>query len=126
MGKAKLLIVDDDDDDFVLIALKKRLGPFYEIVTTEDPKAVVKLAAMERPRLILCDYIFEDDEMSGSDVREALRVRPDLAKIPIMFLTGLVTPSEARERGGMFEGSPCITKQTPTNEMIAAIEKMLV
>ena len=58
MTTPRLLVIDDDD--MVLTYLSRTLSHRYTIMTRQDPKAAIELAAVELPDLILCDIDMPD------------------------------------------------------------------
>ena len=116
--KRKLLLIDDDQN--VLSALVMRLAKYYELVSTTDPTKAVAMARAERPDLVLCDI--DMPEMSGGDVAEALAADPRTSAIPLVYLTGLVSPAETKESGGLVGGRPGIAKKASLQELLTLIE----
>jgi len=81
----KVLIVDDSPDALALA--KVRLGKEgLELVFADGGKAGLKMAAHEKPDLILLDVDMPD--MSGFDVCRALKAIGELSMIPVIFLSG--------------------------------------
>jgi len=84
----------------------------------------IELAQREKPDLILLDILMPG--MSGDEVAEILLENPVTAKIPIIFLTAMVTKEEIgdvmlKKRGGR----NFIAKPVTTKEVVAAIKKVL-
>jgi CheY-like chemotaxis protein len=121
MSKPKLLVVDDDEA--VLEFMRAKLGARYAIVGTTDPQQVLGLARRERPQLILCDI--EMPGMDGGDLSAAFFAEDDVRDIPLLFLTGLVSPEELRAKQGQLGGRPAISKEAPIGELAARIESLL-
>lgn len=118
--RKKLLLVDDDHA--VLALLTARLGKRYDVVSTTDPRKAVALARSQLPDAILCDIDMPD--MSGGDVAAALEGDSMTARIPLVYLTALVSPEEAKELGGQVGGRPGISKRATVGELVAMIEKV--
>lgn len=118
--RKKLLLVDDDHA--VLALLTARLGKRYEVVSTPDPRKAVALARSQLPDAILCDIDMPD--MSGGDVAAALESDSMTARIPLVYLTALVSPEETKELGGLVGGRPGISKRATVGELVAIIEKV--
>ena len=113
--KRRLLLVDDDDA--VLDYLRAKLGPRYEVLSTETAENVLALARSGRPDLILCDI--DMPGMDGGDVSAALFSDEGTRDIPVLFLSALV--STQKEIGGRH----AIAKSAPVGELIARIESIL-
>jgi putative two-component system response regulator len=115
--KRKILVVDDDEA--VLEYLRAKLGSRYDILTAASGDAVVLLARVEAPALILCDI--DMPGVDGGDVSAALYADDTTRDIPLLFLSALI-PEDA---GGEVGGRPAINKSAPIPELIARIEGLL-
>jgi two-component system cell cycle response regulator len=118
--KHKLLVVDDDEA--VIDFLHAKLGKHYDIVSTNAPENVLNLARREKPSLILCDIDMPD--MDGGDVSKALFADAELRDIPVLFLTGLVSPGDLSKGNGQVGGRPAVSKQAPMAELVKKIEAL--
>src|SRR5688572_431262 len=88
--RAKILIVDDDE--LALDILTAKLAERYDIVSTQVPGNVLKLARETEPDLIICD--FDMPEMDGGEVSAALFADEELRLIPLLFLTAIATTGD--------------------------------
>jgi putative two-component system response regulator len=120
-GRNKLLIVDDDDA--VIEYLRAKLSSRYEIVSTNAPEQVLKLARKERPGLILCDM--DMPGMDGGDVSKELYGDAEVRDIPVLFLSALVTPGDMKSLGHQIGGRPAISKQAPPEELAKRIDALI-
>jgi CheY-like chemotaxis protein len=121
MSKRKILIVDDDEG--VLDYLQSRLGARYDLVSTNVPGNVVKLANEQRPDLIVCDVDMPD--MDGADVSVALHDDDATRDIPLLFLTKLASPQDLKRLQGRLGGRPAISKNAPVAKLVARIESLI-
>lgn len=114
---ARILIVDDSAVEIKII--RKLLGNQYEIVEALDGKTALKLAAQEKPDLILLDILMP--VMDGLVVCKALKKNLETADIPVIFITAV---SEAKEvvRGFEAGGQDYITKPFYSPELCARIK----
>jgi CheY-like chemotaxis protein len=119
--KKKVLLVDDDHA--VLAFLTAKLTKRYDVVSTVDARKALALARSELPDVILCDIDMPD--MSGGDVAAALESDSMTARIPLIYLTALVTPEETQELGGQVGGRPGISKRATVGDLVAKIEQVL-
>ncbi|MBX3589098.1 MAG: response regulator [Ramlibacter sp.] len=118
--KKKILLVDDDEA--VVSYLVVKLAKYYDLISTTRPQEAVAMAAREQPDLILCDI--DMPEMSGGDVAVALTGHPDTAFIPVLYLTSLVSPEEARDLDGEVGGRPGVAKRAPLAELLQRIDEL--
>ena len=116
--RKKILLVDDDDS--VVSYLAAKLSQRYDVVCTVQPRVAVAMARAERPDLILCDI--DMPGMSGGEVAAALAADAKTAAIPLIYLTALVSPAEARELQGLVSGRPAVAKRARMAELIERIE----
>lgn len=121
MDKRKILIVDDDEA--VLDFLQAKLGARYDIVSTNSPENVLKLAREHRPGLILCDVDMPD--LDGGDISKELYADEQLRHVPMLFLTGLATPQDLRRVSGQLGGRPAVSKSDPIDKLVQRIESLL-
>jgi CheY-like chemotaxis protein len=117
--RKKILLVDDDAA--VISYLVTKLSRLYDVVSTTDPREVPRLARTELPSVILCDIDMPD--LGGGDVAAMLADDSVTARIPLVYLTSLVTPQETRELGGMVGGRPGVSKRAPLSELVAKIDE---
>jgi CheY-like chemotaxis protein len=120
MARKRILLVDDDQS--VLVYLGAKLARHYDVVSTLDPYQAITLARSGKPDLILCDL--DMPGMTGGDVASALHADPDTAAIPLMYLTGLVSPDALRDLKGEVRGRPGASKRGRLGDLVARIEQL--
>ena len=121
MTKRKILLVDDDEA--ALDFLQAKLGSRYDLVSTNAPENVIKLARSHSPNLILCDV--DMPEMDGGDLSSALFADEELRDIPVLFLTALASPADLKQLAGQLGGRPAVSKSEPIEKLIGRIEALL-
>lgn len=121
MKPPRILLVDDDEA--VLAFMRAKLGARYELVTTSAAAGVLALAREHKPDLIVCDLDMPGTD--GGDVSAALYNDDEMRDIPLLFLTGLLSAQDVREKGGQLGGRPAISKTAPVAELIARIDSLL-
>lgn len=82
--KKQILVVDDSD--FMRQNIINLLGSDYEMLESNSSIAAIKSITVNRPDLILLDY--EMPVCDGRQTLEMIRSDPDIADIPVVFLTG--------------------------------------
>jgi CheY-like chemotaxis protein len=120
MGTRILVI---DDDEAVLDFLRLKLGREFTVETLTDARKAVETATAHRPDVVLCDI--DMPHMNGAEVAAAFGKDPQLAKVPLVFLTGVLSPSEVAGMGGVVSGHRSIAKRAPVAEIIAGIKASL-
>ena len=123
MTTTKKCILLIDDDETVLAYLVPKLSRIYEVVSTSDPRKAAALARTQLPDVILCDI--DMPEMSGGEVAKVLEEDTLTARIPFIYLTALVSPSETRDMDGLVSGRPGVSKRAQLSELLERIEEVL-
>ncbi|ATC94150.1 response regulator [Pseudoalteromonas tunicata] len=118
--KQTLLLVDDEPVN--LRILKQLLHPDYQLIFAKHGEEALKLALQERPDLILLDIMMPD--MTGFEVCQQLKQRPETQAIPVIFVTAL--SEEHDEAAGFAVGAvDYITKPISTAVVKARIKTHL-
>lgn len=113
--KAKPCVLVIDDDEAVAWAIAARLGQDFRVVGLGDPTQAVAAASREQPGVILCDI--DMPGMQGDDVAFALSQDARTARIPLIYLTALVSPEEAPDLEGVFGEFPTVSKSASPEEL---------
>jgi len=105
---ARILIVDDEERNVeILQRILSRAG-FTRVETTTDPRTVSQLYVEQRPDLILLDLHMP--HVDGLQVMDQLNEIAEASYLPILILSGDLTPEARREalsRGAKdFVGKP--------------------
>ena len=91
-AKRRILLVDDD----ILLSLALKTGLEvcgYEVRSVSAPARVLEVVRAFKPDLIVLDVAMPGKD--GGEVAQELGEQKDVGKIPIIFLTSLVTREEA-------------------------------
>lgn len=114
---ARIIVVDDDP--VVLEILKRMLAcNGNEVITFTSAPAALKAIKIEPPDLILLDIVMP--VMTGMELCEHLKQDPDLADIPVIFLSGL-NATEDKINGFRAGGVDYITKPFQSEEVNARV-----
>lgn len=121
MSKKRIFIVDDESGFTRLLKLTlERTGRFE--VREENDGTKAWLAAREfNPDIIFLDVVMP--KIDGGDVAQQIRSDPSLAKIPIIFLTAIVS---AKEGGQEIGGFPFLAKPVSLDAIVKCIESHLL
>ncbi|HEU4453675.1 MAG TPA: response regulator transcription factor [Longimicrobium sp.] len=84
MTNAHILVVDDEPDISALVAYHLARESYRVRTASSGPEAI-RAAELERPDLIVLDLMLPG--MSGLQVLEELRRRPETQEIPVILLT---------------------------------------
>jgi putative two-component system response regulator len=111
-----VLVVDDTISNLDLLV--DALAPCCELRVATDGAAALALAADVRPDLVLLDVLMPG--LDGFQVMERLRRNPDVADVPVIFLTSLT--DEASERRCLQSGAvDFITKPFTPSRILARV-----
>ena len=88
----RVLIADDEPDilEISRIALEA-VGGFEVLVCSSGTKLLERLSAFQ-PDLVIVDVLMPD--MTGPEVFEEIRRRPEFDDVPVIYLTGVVQEDE--------------------------------
>jgi DNA-binding response OmpR family regulator len=103
MSKRRVLIVDDDTNLSRLSGMILENSGHYEVMIVNESIRALPAAVQFKPAVMLFDV--DMPGKSGGDLAREAALDSRLRDIPILFLTGLVSPREAGtsslESGGM-------------------------
>ncbi|HXH83351.1 MAG TPA: response regulator [Candidatus Tectomicrobia bacterium] len=118
---ARILIAEDESQIADIIAFKLANGG-HAVLRASDGEAALRLAAAERPDLIVLDIMMP--VLSGLEVLRRLKADGALASIPVIVLT-----AKGRERDvvdGLSAGAvDYVVKPFSLKELVARIETAL-
>ena len=117
--KAKILLVDDEESFTKVTQLTLT---DYDILIENDSAKALQKAREFSPDLILLDVMMPN--FDGGDVAAQIREDDALKRVPIVFLTALVTHKENARRPVM-GGYPFIAKPVTPELLAQSIEKYL-
>ena len=120
--KARVLIVDDDAFLAGIYATKLELEGFA-VLSARDGDEGLKLAAKEKPDMILLDVLMP--KLDGFEVLKRLKEDPACQDIPVIMLTNLGQKEDVEK--GMSEGAVdyLIKAHFVPAEAVAKIKKVL-
>jgi CheY-like chemotaxis protein len=118
----RILIVDDDRDSTHLLKILLEKTGGYVVLEENDAAKAHRSAHNFRPDLILLDIMMPWKD--GGEVARQIDTDPQLQRTPIIFLTALVTKSEARA-GLRIQGYPVLAKPIKIPDLINRLEENL-
>jgi len=95
MQLRRILYVEDDTDIRDVVALALEVVGGLEVCLCASGKDALKAAIDFLPDLVVLDVMMPD--MDGPATLAALRRLPQLAEVPVVFMTAKVQPSEVAE-----------------------------
>ncbi len=116
----KTILIADDEPGHVstLAAFLRERG--YRVVVARDGEEAVSMAFKHRPNLIILDIMMP--RMDGTDAAMMLRHDDRTSKIPIFFLTAVITAADEPD----IKGNPnsVFAKPVKYTELLDAIRKI--
>jgi DNA-binding response OmpR family regulator len=117
----KILVVDDEPNVLRLIGYALQIEG-YEIVTAETGVEALKKVETEGPDLVILDIMLPD--LSGIEVCQQLRSKPETIDLPIIMLSAR-TQVPDRIKGLEAGADEYVTKPVDSDEMVARVAALL-
>ncbi|HUJ23413.1 MAG TPA: response regulator transcription factor [Bryobacteraceae bacterium] len=114
-------LIEDDADLFALLKYNlEKEG--LRFVGSQTGKDALDLCRRERPDVVILDIMLPDSD--GIDICRGLRASPDLAHIPVIFLTARASESD-RILGLELGANDYVVKPFSVRELIARIRNQM-
>ncbi|MCK5914705.1 MAG: response regulator [Deltaproteobacteria bacterium] len=118
----KILLVDDEVALTRMMKLVlERTGKFEVHTENSGTKAVAAVREFQ-PDMIFLDIMMP--EMSGDAIAQELREDNELADIPVVFLTAIVSKQETATLGSVIGGNRFLAKPVKAEDLIKVIEEL--
>src|ERR1700736_3432195 len=114
----KIVLIEDDSDLYSLIQYNLEKEGFV-LVGSQTGKGALELCRRERPDLIILDIMLPDSD--GLDICKGIRAHPELAHIPVIFLTARASETD-RIVGLELGANDYVVKPFFVRELIARIK----
>jgi DNA-binding response OmpR family regulator len=114
----KIMLIEDDSDLFALLKYNLEKEGF-QMVGAQTGKGAVDFCRRERPDLVILDIMLPDSD--GLDICKGIRSHPELAHIPVIFLTARASETD-RIVGLELGANDYIVKPFFVRELIARIK----
>ena len=122
-SKRRILVVDDKSDNTRLVRQCLEQAGGYEVREINDATAALAAAVAFKPDLILLDIRMPG--LDGGDLAARLQADRQLAAVPIVFLTALVTKEEIKAGAARMGRYPVLAKPIVLPELLACIRQQL-
>lgn len=119
----KILMVDDEVVLTKMVKMNLERTGNYQVRTENEGSKALQAAREFKPDLILMDVMMPD--MSGDEAIAEIRDDENLASIPYIFMTAIVSKAETEDMGSNIGGNEFLAKPVKTEELIARIESIL-
>ena len=118
----RILIVDDEPGFTRLMKLNLELNGAYEVAAENRGVDAVAIARAFQPDVIFLDVMMPD--LDGGAIAAALRADPELCRVPIVFLTAVVSQNEVIQLGEVPGGQTFLAKPVTLGDMVETIERL--
>ena len=108
----KILVVDDEAVLTKMVKMNLERTGNYEVRTENEGSKALQAARDFKPDLIFMDVMMPD--MSGDEVIAEIRDDPNLASIPYVFMTAIVSKAETEEMGSTIGCNEFLAKPVKT------------
>lgn len=88
----RVMLVEDDQDIRTVAGMALEMVGGLKVQACESGAQALELVAGFAPQLVLLDVMMPG--MNGPEVLQALRQRPDMAAVPVVFLTAKAQEAE--------------------------------
>ena len=116
------IVVVDDDPDILGLLEYKLTAAGHQVTAEADGEAGLAAIQEVRPELVVLDWMMP--RMTGIEVCLELRKDPELAKIPVLFLTAKAQESDV-QRGFAAGGNDYVVKPFSPRELSTRIDALL-
>lgn len=120
--KSRILIVDNNAQFADRARLLLEATGHYIACAVNDPRRALEAACSFRPDLVLLDLIMP--EADGTEVAAEITSDWMLHSVPIVFVTSLITPEEARD-ARRINGHRISAKPHTAAELLRVVEESL-
>ena len=119
-GMARVLVVDDDPDTVRIVTFRLQQQGHQVAGTTSAVEALSVMADRGRPDVVVADVSMPD--LDGLQFAGRLREDPQLADVPVIFLSARVTPEDIET--GQRLGATYLTKPFIAAALLAKIDEV--
>ncbi len=119
---SRILVIDDEQDMAEVVQLVLELDN-HEVKVELDPTRAVQAVKNFAPHLVLLDLVMP--VMDGYEVYRALSELPDMAKVPVAFLTSRNKQIDLMVGLHVLHASEYITKPFDRQDLLARVRRLL-
>lgn len=118
--KKRVLLIDDESGFTRLVKLTLERTGKYEVREENDGDKAWLTARDFKPDIVFLDVVMPKKD--GGEVAQQIRTDPLLAKVPIVFMTAIVSQRESHHQ---FGGFPFLAKPVSIEAITSSIREQL-
>lgn len=123
MGQqTRIVLIDDDLDTCELLKMQLEDTGRMALTYTTRSEEALSVIRRELPDITILDINMPG--IHGVEIASTLAAEPTTSTIPILYLSGMVTPGEVDDLAKGEGEPPLISKGSPVEELISAIDKL--
>jgi two-component system response regulator VicR len=119
---SRILVIDDEQDMAEVVQLVLELDN-HEVKVELDPTRAVQAVKSFAPHLVLLDLVMP--VMDGYEVYRALSELPEMAKVPVAFLTSRNKQIDLMVGLHVLHANEYITKPFDRQDLLARVRRLL-
>ena len=123
MNEKRILIVDDEVSFTRLLRLTLEETGKYLVEEVNDGRQALVKARIFQPDIIFLDVVMPG--IDGGDVATQFKADPEFQNVPVVFLTAIVSPQEARSQTSI-GGYAFLAKPVSVDAIEKTVEKFCV
>jgi CheY-like chemotaxis protein len=123
MEKLRILVVDDEPSLSELVTLFLERTNRYEVRMENRSACVLAVAHEYQPHAIILDIMMPGKD--GTDLKREMDLDPLLSTIPVLFLTSLVSTTEAGDSPAHVGGERFLAKPVNPRALIRAVDELI-
>lgn len=121
MGKkTRIVLIDDDKDACELLKMQLENSGRMSLTYSTNSDDALPLISKEQPDIAILDINMPG--IHGVELSTALAADKSTATIPVLYLSGMVTPEEVHDLVKGESKPSIVSKASPMEDLIAAID----
>ncbi len=121
--KKRILLVDDEAPITRMMRRNLEATGRFEVLDVNDPTQALQLARQFKPDLALLDVMMP--EKDGGELAADFKEDPELSRIPVVFLTAIVSRNEVNPTGSLIGEHIFLAKPVKLEELLSCIDAQL-
>jgi len=123
MGQqTRIVLIDDDLDACELLKMQLEDGNDISLTFSTNSDDAIPLISKEQPDIAILDINMPG--IHGVEIGAALTAEESTTSIPILYLSGMVTPEEVAGLANDEEKPSIISKGSPVEDLVLAIHSI--
>lgn len=118
----RIVLIDDDQDACELLKMQLENSGRMSVTYSTNNEDALTIISRELPDIAILDINMPGTH--GVAIGSTLAAIPATATIPILYLSGMVTPNEAENIAEGELPASLVSKGSPIEELIAAIDNL--